>query len=127
MSYMTAALRFLFFSPLVDMCLHIEHQQENGSRILASTAIKKIPELMIPALGSIILAYILLKLGLMFNGEAAKQIGSVWLGYFYRFEADFAVALKQGVFGAIFISETSYNSSLWTISIKFYRSPPYHF
>jgi peptidoglycan/LPS O-acetylase OafA/YrhL len=110
----------LIFFALSGYVLTYRAQRENGVDILTSTAIKRYPRLMIPALGSILLAYILLKFGLMFNVEAAKNIGSVWLGYFYGFEADFAVAVKQGIFGAIFIGETSYNSSLWTLTIEFY-------
>lgn len=110
----------LIFFALSGFVLTYRACQDNGASILASTAIKRYPRLMIPALTSIILTYIILRLGLMFNLEAARDVGSVWLGYFYGFDADFAIAVKQGLFGAIFTGETSYNSSLWTLTIEFY-------
>jgi len=110
----------LIFFALSGYVLTYRAKQNNGITALKSTAIKRYPRLAIPALASIILAYLLLKSGLMFNGDASKQIGSIWLGYFFGFEADLATALKQGFYGAIFTGETSYNSSLWTLTIEFY-------
>lgn len=110
----------LIFFALSGFVLTYRAQQENGISILTSTAIKRYPRLMIPAIGSILLAYILLKFDLMFNQEAVKINNSYWLIYFYNFEADFLEAVKQGLYGAVFLGEVSYNSSLWTLRIEFY-------
>lgn len=110
----------LIFFALSGYVLTYRAYSDDGMKILVNTAIKRYPRLMIPALASILLGYFLLKSGLMFNQAVSKDVNSIWLGYFYKFDADFLYALYQGVAGAIFNGETSYNSSLWTLTIEFY-------
>lgn len=110
----------LIFFVLSGYVLTFRAGWPGGKKILVSTIMKRYPRLMIPALGSILMAYLLLYLDLMRSNEVSKIIGSVWLGYFYNFPADLVESLMQGSMGAMLFSEVSYNSSLWTISIEFY-------
>lgn len=110
----------LIFFVLSGYVLTYRANHADGVSILERTTIKRYPRLMLPALGSILFAYLLLANGLMYAQQVAPLTDSVWLSWFYKFPASIGEALRQGVIGAVLLGETSYNSSLWTISIEFY-------
>lgn len=73
---------------------------------------------MIPAIVSILIAYVFLKLGLYRNIEVAQITGSSgWLGRFWNFPADLGQALYEGLYG-VFVGRDSYNTSLWTMQVE---------
>lgn len=84
--------------------------------------LKRYWRLVIPALGSIILAYVIIKLGLDYSDKAAEVTGSHWLvENWYALEPHLFDAIAQGVVG-IFFGETSYNPVLWTMKWEFLGS-----
>ncbi|ALK34284.1 acyltransferase [Burkholderia plantarii] len=88
-----------------------------------TSAIKRFPRLMIPAFASVMLAYLVIKSGLVFNPAAAPPSKSIWLGYFYKQPADFLSALHEALIGAVLPGHATYNSSLWTMAFEFYGAP----
>lgn len=79
---------------------------------------------MLPALASVMIAYLVIKLGL--NGLIANAAATAGEGSGYadalQFEASFFDALKNGAF-EIFISDRHpYNTVLWTMFIEFWGS-----
>jgi peptidoglycan/LPS O-acetylase OafA/YrhL len=78
--------------------------------------------LAIPILLTSLIAFILLNFGLMFNHEVADTGRSTkWLGSFYQMWPSLEGVVRFSLYDVFFAyrSETSYNSSLWTISFEF--------
>lgn len=97
-----------------------------GHNYLKAAFIKRYFRLAIPALGSVLLAYGLLKLGFMYNIELARFSGRPYpsLTEMYNFKPDFLLALKSGIWDAFFDFKTkdSYNIVLWTMNPELYGS-----
>jgi peptidoglycan/LPS O-acetylase OafA/YrhL len=98
-----------------------------GREYLKNAFSKRYFRLLIPCMGSILLVYILLKTGCMYNVEVAKLIGikeASWMIDFYNFEPNFLNALKSGLWNTFFNFrwEDSYNVSLWTMQPELYGS-----
>lgn len=97
-----------------------------GRDYLKAASIKRYFRLAIPVLGSVSLAYGLLKLGLMYNLELAEFSGRPYpsLTEMYNFKPDLAVALRSGLWDAFFDFKTkdSYNIVLWTMTPELYGS-----
>jgi peptidoglycan/LPS O-acetylase OafA/YrhL len=114
------------FFVLSGYVLSYKFFQSKDLNILAASATKRYFRLLLPVLGSVTLAYFLLKFGLFTNVEASKNIVSgTWFPLFYNFEADFIDMLKQGLY-TVFLHEIpstiSYNATLWTMRIEFFGS-----
>lgn len=78
---------------------------------------------MIPALGSAILAYLLLAGHFFKNVSTADLTGSAqWLAAFWNFPASFGQALYEGGYGAFFAGQNSYNTNLWTMQYELFGS-----
>ncbi|OOG41553.1 acyltransferase [Rhodanobacter sp. C05] len=73
----------------------------------------------IPIFGSVMLAYVLLKLGLNNSVEAASVSHSWWLGQNWAFSPTFGDALREGAFRAILFGQSNYVPPLWTMGIEF--------
>ena len=101
---------------------------ENYDKIVLAYFTKRYFRLMPPVLGSTLLAFVLLKLGLMYNQELAtilgKECAQDWVRSFYNFEISFWNALKSGFWNAFFNHNNadSYNPVLWTIYKEFLGS-----
>jgi peptidoglycan/LPS O-acetylase OafA/YrhL len=114
------------FFVLSGFVLSLSFFRHKDSAVLVSSAARRYFRLMFPALGSIILAYVVLRLGLMFTHQAA--IGSqstTWLGTFWNFPAHFGQAVFQGLYGiwfGTFNFLSSYNVVLWTMHFELYGS-----
>ena len=97
-----------------------------GQNYLKAAFIKRYFRLAIPVLGSVLLAYALLKVGLMYNLELAKFSGRPYpsLTEMYNFKPDFLSALRSGLWDAFFDfkSTDSYNIVLWTMNPELYGS-----
>lgn len=89
---------------------------------------KRYFRLVIPAFGSVMLAYVLLSSGLMYNlalNESLERIHkSVWLTEQYNFPPNFFMALRSGLWDTFFdyLAAPSYNNVLWTMSPELYGS-----
>lgn len=89
--------------------------------IVKSGALRRYARLAVPNLISVLFAYIIIKVGWMQYGwEAAKITNSFWLDGFFRFEADFFLAFKQGLWDGFFAytPELSYNPAMWTMAYE---------
>ncbi len=98
-----------------------------GKEYLKNAFSKRYFRLLIPCLGTVFLAYFLLKTGCMHNIEVAKLLGTKeasWMIDFYNFEPNFLNALKTGLWNTFFNFswEDTYNVSLWTMQPELYGS-----
>ncbi len=103
---------------------------ENYDKILIGYFSKRYFRLAIPVLFSVLLAYFLLKFGLINSHKLALTLGSPysdsnsWLNSFYTFEPNFIKAIKSALYDSFFRykSVSSYNDVLWTIQNEFLGS-----
>lgn len=118
-------LAVMVFFVLSGYVLSVGHLNP-AKRKLALAAISRYFRLMIPILATSIIAYLLLKFGLMFNLQVATapERSSGWLGTFYQFEASIRDVAAFSFYDVFFRydSRTSYNSSLWTMAVELYGS-----
>jgi len=114
-------LAVLVFFVLSGYALSVSHFNLRRNT-LALAAASRYFRLMIPILCTALLTYVLLKTGLIFNAEAAASSAkySLWLGSFYKFDPSLVRVLTFAFYDVFFRYqvETSYNSSLWTMSIE---------
>lgn len=103
-------------------------KDENYDKILIGYFSKRYFRLFIPVFFSIILAYLLLKFGLMYNKDLAIMLGlpysNGWLNSFYNFEPNIFRAIKSGIYTTFFSyqADSTYNAVLWTIQNEFLGS-----
>ncbi len=86
---------------------------------------KRYFRLVVPILGSILIAYIILKLGWFKNQQAAQLSLSTWAASAYQFKPNFGQALYQAfvdVFGQQQYRAIWYNPVLWTMKVEFFGS-----
>jgi peptidoglycan/LPS O-acetylase OafA/YrhL len=107
------------FFVLSGFVLSLSFFRSRSTSVLMSAAARRYFRLMLPALGSILLACLLIWLGLMHNGQAAALTGSEgWLGRYWDFPANIFVALYQGLYAIFFTDFNSYNPVLWTMKLE---------
>ena len=75
-----------------------------------------------PVLGSALFAFSLMSLGLYYSPDVAKITSSAWLKGMWNVTPNFFEAVREGLFGAIFRGEVSYNPVFWTMRIEFIGS-----
>jgi peptidoglycan/LPS O-acetylase OafA/YrhL len=89
---------------------------------------KRYFRLLIPVFISVIIAYLLLKFGFMYNLKYTENLvhdfSRKWIRLNYSFEPNFFMALKSSLFDTFFDYKTksSYNIVLWTIKNEFLGS-----
>jgi peptidoglycan/LPS O-acetylase OafA/YrhL len=71
-----------------------------------------------PILATSFLAWLLLKVGLYYNDQAAPITKSGWLSMWYHFEPNFLRMLKEALIDIFRRGESAYNSNLWTMMIE---------
>jgi len=106
------------FFVLSGFVLSIKFFKTKDRQVVVSSAARRIFRLMIPAVGSIFLAYFVLRIGAMHNGPAGAATGNNWLQLFWSYPAHFGQALFQGLYGIWFGNTdfiASYNVPLWTM------------
>jgi peptidoglycan/LPS O-acetylase OafA/YrhL len=121
------------FFLLSGFVLSLSYFRTRSVEVLTSAAVRRYFRLMIPAAVSILLGYLLLRLGWMYNQAACRYMiehvggGYGWLALFYNFRPHFGHALKECVWDTFFANST-YNANLWTMSQEFLGSfVVYHF
>jgi peptidoglycan/LPS O-acetylase OafA/YrhL len=118
---------FWFLSSYVISILFFK-TNSSYDKILIGYFSKRYFRLAIPVLASVIFAYILLKLRLIYNHQLAYSQGALyingWLNSFYNFEPDLINAIQSAVFDTFFNYQglTTYNASLWTIQSEYLGS-----
>ena len=90
--------------------------------IIKKLAAKRYLRLMLPALASVMLAWLLMTLGLSSNHEVQQITQSTWLGNQWNHVPDFFAALRQGVWEIFVGGPVNYNGVLWTMTIEFLGS-----
>jgi peptidoglycan/LPS O-acetylase OafA/YrhL len=112
------------FFVLSGFVLSIRFFQTDDSSVIKKLAAKRYLRLMIPALASIMLVWLLMSLGAMHNLDAAQITHSTWLATYQNFVPSFFDALFQGS-ANIFISNAGimqYNNVTWTMLYEFIGS-----
>src|SRR5215218_6369208 len=103
---------------------------EKRSAALASAAVRRYFRLVIPILASVLLAYVLLRLGLLHHRQLGRLLhvepwwvvseDDWWLTAQWNFEPRLASALHEGLFGVFFSFDPArtYSAVLWTMGIE---------
>lgn len=87
--------------------------------IIQKLAAKRYLRLMIPALVSIMIAWLLLTLKFSHNSQAFAFTQSSWLATQWDFIPNFFGAIWQGMWGIFTTGEVYYNPVLWTMLFEF--------
>lgn len=95
--------------------------KKDANRKNVNQALKRYWRLMIPALGSVLLAWMIVSLGLNFNQQSYAITGSLRLHSSWNFDPSFLGALYQGFIG-VFYGQDWYNQPLWTMQWEFLGS-----
>lgn len=91
-------------------------------QLITNSAYRRYIRLGIPVFISVIISYLILKTGGYFNKEVGSMTESKWFTEFWTFEPSLWSAIKNGLFGALIIGDTSYNSVLWTLKWELFGS-----
>ncbi len=91
-------------------------------QILQKLAAKRYLRLMLPALASIMLAWLIMSLNLSNIEQAHAVTQSAWLGPHWAFEPSFFDAIWQGIWSIFTTNEVYYNPVLWTMLYEFIGS-----
>ncbi len=91
---------------------------------LARAFTKRYFRLAIPVVASVIFAYLLLSLGLMFNQKIYHPDAGAWIARYYTFEPNIFLAIKSGLWNTFFDlgGSVTYNPVLWTMNPELYGS-----
>jgi peptidoglycan/LPS O-acetylase OafA/YrhL len=122
------AVRIFFV--LSGFVLSLSYFRRKKVQVVTQAASRRYPRLMLPALGSVMFAWGLLKLGWYWNIEAAALLqqspADSWLLRWFRFDRSFVDALREGAYGTFFNFNEgatffnfkparTLNASLWTM------------
>ena len=110
------------FFVLSGFVLSIGFFQTKNDSIVKKLATKRYLRLMLPALASVIISFILLWLNLDANKNASIAITHSGQIGEWDFALNFFDALRQGTFGIFFESVKYYNPVLWTMTYEFIGS-----
>jgi peptidoglycan/LPS O-acetylase OafA/YrhL len=114
-------LAVLIFFVLSGYALSVSHFNLQKNTLALATASRYF-RLMIPIFFTSLIAYLMLKLGLFFNLDAAARSPALsdWLGSFYKFRASIYGAVWFSLYGVFFRyrDDATYNSSLWTMPVE---------
>lgn len=122
--FMYGTFSVMIFFVLSGFVLSIGFFQTKKLEIVRKLAAKRYLRLMLPALVSVLLAYVMLKLGLGGSREAAiAATNSAWLTNDWMMIPDLPTALYDGLIAAfIRPGGTPYNGVLWTMYYEFLGS-----
>lgn len=107
------------FFVLSGFVLSVGYYQTKNDTIIKKLAAKRYLRLMLPALASVLIAYILIKLNLSHTAEAASITNSSWLARNWNFDASFFGALNNATWGIFTQGSSPYNNVLWTMATEF--------
>lgn len=111
----------IIFFALSGFVLSLSFFKYRTSKVLTSSAARRYFRLMIPALGSVIFAYLVMKLGgQWWHKEASSILSSPWLQTYWNEPGSLITAIYQGIYGvfAFDLYVNSYNTSLWTMHFE---------
>lgn len=117
--FLSGTFAVAIFFVLSGFVLSIGFVQTKRIEIIKSLAAKRYLRLMLPALASIVVCFMLIKLGLSHTQDAGAITRSSWLLGQWAFTPNFIDAIRGGVFGIFIDGANIYNNVLWTMSIEF--------
>jgi peptidoglycan/LPS O-acetylase OafA/YrhL len=115
---------YVFFV-LSGFALSIGFVRTRDPRLVRALALRRYIRLTIPILAVCVIAYLVMRAGLIASHSASPILHTGgWLESQYSFRPDVMAMLKFALFDVYFKYSqlTSYNSSLWTMSIELYGS-----
>ncbi len=112
---------FWFLSAYV---ISIKLFTENDRSYLVRAFTKRYFRLAIPVIVSVLFAYLLLSLGLMYNQKVYGSESGAWISEYYLFDPNLFTAIKSGLWNTFFSPGRSvtYNPVLWTMNPELYGS-----
>jgi len=111
------------FFVLSGFVLSIGFFQKNDETIIKKLASKRYLRLMLPALASTLICFILIKLGTsVAMDKTAAVTGSSWLNGAWAVDPSIFDAIYSGAIGIFMHGGGFYNSVLWTMKIEFFGS-----
>lgn len=116
---LSGAFAVSIFFVLSGFVLSIGFFQTGKSKIIKNLAAKRYIRLMLPALASIIFAYIVIVLGLSHTREVAAISQSIEGIQQWNLIPNFFEAIKGGVYGIFVQGGNPYNRVLWTMYTEF--------
>jgi len=115
---------YIFFV-LSGYVLTYKYFQKKDDMIIVSGAVRRYFRLLGPIFASILISYMILSLGLMYNHQLEYFTGSTWLGNFYLFAPSLKDALWQAFHDTLLVGvyqNNAYNPILWTMNVEFIGS-----
>lgn len=95
----------------------------NRTRLgMLALVVKRYVRLGLPILAVVLLAWTLQATGAMTNLRVAHMTGATWLASQSVNQPDLPGALQDGLYGALVLGHSRYDSSLWTMPIEFQGS-----
>jgi peptidoglycan/LPS O-acetylase OafA/YrhL len=113
--FLSGGFAVSIFFVLSGFVLTVGYLKTKDVSIIHKLATKRYIRLMLPALASILLTYIVLALNLNTNQQAGEAINSYWLQNKFAFDISLVEAFKQGVWGIFVGKDAYYNPVLWTM------------
>ncbi len=111
------------FFVLSGFVLSRKYYQTNDLEVVLSGAHRRFLRLYIPVASTIIISYLMLKAGLFYNGPVSVMRHSEW---WFGTQWNIPEPLFQLWIGlkytALFLGDSTFNTSLWTMSIEFFGS-----
>ena len=107
------------FFVLSGFVLSIGFFQTGKIEIVQKLAAKRYLRLMLPALASVMLCFVIIGLGVSRIHEVAEITSANWLAERWAFQPDFFAAMKSGIYDIFVQSGNPYNSVLWTMMYEF--------
>ena len=113
----------LIFFVIGGFVLTIKYFNKGNLKILKSTIYKRYFRLMLPALVSILMAFVMMRFKMIGLRGAAEVTGSEWAAARFQMVPDLFTAVSNGISGIFSTTveggATGYNASLWTIAWEF--------
>jgi len=120
--FFSGGFAVIIFFILSGFVLTIGYFQTKRAEIIKSLAARRYLRLMLPALASVLLCLILIKLNIASIDRAAVLTQSSWLTGAWHFNSSLLDAVYNGTLGIFLHGKSSYNNVLWTMSSEFVGS-----
>lgn len=98
------------------------YERTADANVLRSLAFRRYLRLGVPVLGSVMLAFCLARLGLYRIDATVALTQSHWLERLAIADLSFAHALKDGLYGVVFLGHDQFNTVFWTMQTEFIGS-----
>lgn len=122
MALLSGTFAVAIFFVLSGFVLSIKFFQTKDPSVIKSLATKRYTRLMLPALASVLICYLLIKLGASHTSQAAVVTQSGWLAMNWAFVPSLFDAVRNAVWGIFVSGQSAYNNVLWTMTSEFVGS-----